>query len=382
MAYVPDAKPSLLGGWVNRLIAKPGFQDLANRLPGLRRVARRDGAEIFDLVQGFVRSQVLFALVALDLPERLLKMPASPEMLALNTGVPKDRMAILLQAGAGLGLLRKRRDGRYALTRKGAAMIGVPGLKQMILHHDVFYRDLADPVALLKGETETELAEFWPYVFGATGAVDAEVTRTYSDLMADSQTLVARDTLAAVSLAGIRQLVDVGGGSGAFLIQVARSYPKMALTLFDLPPVMPAAEERLARANLSDRIVLAGGSFRDDPLPKGADAISLIRVLYDHDDETVRALLAKVFDALPEGGRLLISEPMSGGDRPDAITDVYFAFYTLAMRTGRTRSAAAIGSMCREVGFTRISTPRPKRSFVTSVVTAEKPAVNGRNMSN
>lgn len=373
MAFTSDAKAPLVSGWFNRLIAKPAFQDFANRLPGIRHLARRDGAELFEIVQGFVRSQALFALVALDIPERLLHSPASTDMLALNSGIPTDRMEILLRAGVALGLMKQRRDGRFDLTRKGAAMVGVPGLKQMILHHGALYRDLADPVGFLRGETETELAGFWPYVFGATGQVEPEVTRTYSDLMADSQKLVARDTLASVSLSDVRHLADIGGGSGAFLAEVARAYPDLDLTLFDLPAVMPSAEQRLAAEGLADRIVRMGGSFRDDPLPSGIDAISLVRVLYDHNDESVMALLEKVFAALPGGGRLIISEPMSGGDRPDPITDVYFAFYTMAMRTGRTRSAATIMEMCAQIGFEDMTAPRPKRSFVTSVVTARKP---------
>ena len=357
---------------MNRLVARPSFQEFAGRVPGIRRLARKDGAEIFDIVQGFVRSQVLHALVSLEIPERLMNGPGSVDMLAIATGIPRERMLILLQAGAGLGLLKRGRDHSFALTRKGAAMAGVPGLRQMILHHGAFYRDMGDPVALLKGEAETELAGFWPYVFGATGEVDPAVTRTYSDLMAESQRLVAKDTLAAVSLDGIRRLVDIGGGSGAFLQEVARAYPDMRLVLFDLPQVMPSARERLDKAGLSERIELVGGSFRADPLPAGADAISLIRVLYDHDDASVAALLARVFEALPPGGRLLISEPMSGGATPDPITDVYFAFYTLAMRTGRTRSAETIAEMCRDAGFARVEAQRPARSYVTATVTAAK----------
>lgn len=380
MVYVPQEKGRMWGGCVNRLIARPAFQEFANRVPGVRRLARRDGAEIFEIVQGFVRSQVLYALVSLGIPDRLMRGPATVAMLTLSTGLQKDRMEILLQAGAGLGLLKRKRDRRFALSRKGAAMVGVPGLRQMILHHGAFYRDMGDPVALLKGEAETELAGFWPYVFGATGDVDPEVTRTYSDLMADSQRMVAKDTLDAVTLNGVEHLADIGGGSGAFLSEVASAYPKLKLTLFDLPPVMPSARERLASRGLEGRIDLVGGSFRDDPLPVGVDAISLIRVLYDHDDESVTALLSKVFDALPPGGRLLISEPMSGGAVPDPITDVYFAFYTLAMRTGRTRSAETIGKMCEAAGFTDVRALKPARSYVTSVVTASKPS--SRNMSN
>ena len=200
------------------------------------------------------------------------------------------------------------------------------------------------------------------------------MTRTYSDLMADSQRMVAKDTLSAVSLKDVEHLADIGGGSGAFLSEVALAYPELRLTLFDLPPVMPSAQERLAARGLEGRIDLVGGSFRDDPLPEGVDAISLIRVLYDHDDASVAALLAKVFDALPPGGRLVISEPMSGGAVPDPITDVYFAFYTLAMRTGRTRSAETIGKFCAGAGFESVKALRPTRSYVTSVVTASKPS--------
>lgn len=373
MAFVSSDRGFWPAGALNRLIARPAFQDLANRVPLLRRLARRDGAEIFDIVQGFVRSQVLFALVELEVPERLLGGPALPEMLALNSGVSGDRMELLLKAGAGIGLLKRRRDGRFALSRKGAALVGVPGLRQMIRHHGSFYRDMGDPVSLLKGDAETELARFWPYVFGAVGPIDPEVTQTYSDLMADSQRLVARDTLAAASLDGASHLADIGGGSGTFLAEVAADYPEMALTLFDLQPVMPLARQRLEQAGLSERIDLVGGFFQDDPLPEGADAISLIRVLYDHDEATVTALLAKVFAALPPGGRLLISEPMSGGDAPDPVTDVYFSFYTLAMRTGRTRSAKEIGALCAAVGFVDIQTPKPARSFVTAVVMGVKP---------
>jgi demethylspheroidene O-methyltransferase len=65
---------------------------------------------------------------------------------------------------------------------------------------------------------------------------------------------------------------------------------------------------------------------------------------------------------------------MSGGDRPDAITDTYFALYTLAMGTGRTRSAARISAMLATAGFTR-STARPgPRPYITSVVTAMVPS--------
>ncbi|MEM8538189.1 MAG: methyltransferase dimerization domain-containing protein, partial [Pseudomonadota bacterium] len=154
-----------VSGWLNRLIAKPSFQNFASALPFGRRMARRDGAEIFDILQGFVASQVLYALIETDILRTLLDGPRTAEALGFAHNVHADRMVQLLNAGAAIGLLKRRRDGAFGLARKGAAILGVPGLEDMIRHNRVFYADMADPVALLRGGTETRLAQFWPYVF-------------------------------------------------------------------------------------------------------------------------------------------------------------------------------------------------------------------------
>ncbi|MEP2639931.1 methyltransferase [Roseobacter sp.] len=362
------------GGWLNRLVARPGFQSWASRFPLTRGQARRDGAVMFDLVQGFVQSQVLMALVELNILQRLRGGAQNAENLGRVVNVPEDRMQVLLQAAAALHLLKRDRSGRYRLARKGAALMGVPGLDAMIRHHRAFYRDLADPVALLRGPEQTELSEFWPYVFGARGAIDPAVADTYSDLMAQSQRLVAEDTLRAVSMQGVTRLLDVGGGTGAFLEAAGRAAPNMDLMLFDLPQVVPQARARFDGAGMGARATVHAGSFRETPLPQGADAVSLIRVLYDHADDTVRRLLAAAYAALPEGGRLIISEPMGGGATPDRAGDVYFAFYTLAMQTGKARSVAEISQLCRAAGFVDIRSPKPARNYVTRVLTARKGA--------
>ncbi|MEP1651484.1 MAG: methyltransferase [Paracoccaceae bacterium] len=333
-----------------------------------RRLVRRDGLAMFDLVAGFCHSQVLTALVELGVLAQLQGAPRTIEDLATVCEVPELRMRVLLRAGVALDLVRMKRRDRYALSRKGAALLGVPGLTEMILHHRVLYRDLADPAAFFKGETEPELASFWPYVFGAGAAEDPETAETYSNLMAESQGLVADDTLATVSLNGVSEIIDVGGGTGAFLTAVGAKYPDISLHLFDLPAVVPGAQARFEEAGLTPRVTISKGSFRDDPLPQGADAISLVRVLYDHTDNTVRALLKAVYEALPEGGLLLISEPMTGGARPERAGDAYFALYTLAMGTGRARSADEIVALCKQAGFQSVVAQKSARPFVTRCI--------------
>jgi len=359
-----------MSGLLLRLAGSPRFQAWAARVPLLRRIGRAEGAAIFDLVQGFVRAQVLAALVEMDILARLKSGPMSPADLAGGAGISADRMAILLQAGAGIGLLRKGRDGRFALRMRGAAVLAVPGLVGMIRHHRAFYDDLADPLALLRGGAQTQLSQVWPYVFGAGAAEDPARAARYSALMADSQALVAAEVLAHVSLSTSKRLLDVGGGTGAFLAAVGAKYPALDLQLFDLPAVLQGAGARLGP--FGGRVKLHEGSFRDDPLPQGADTISLIRVLYDHSDETVAALLRAVHTALPQGGRLIVAEPMSGGAKPDAITDVYFSLYTLAMQTGRTRSMDEIATLIGSAGFVNIRKVPCFRPYIASAITATR----------
>lgn len=324
-----------------------------------------------DLVAGFVHSQVLMALVELKVLDLLIDGPMRHDALALRIGMDPQRLDVLVRAGAALGLL-KLRGSSCRLTRKGAALTGVPGLADMIRHHKVLYADLADPAAFFRDGGETALARFWPYVFGAGAAEDPDTAARYSALMADTQVMIAEETLAAISLTGRTRLLDVGGGTGAFLAAALQHTPGLQGVLFDLPAVVSQAQARFATHALENRVEIVPGSFCDDPLPGHADAISLVRVLYDHADDTVASLLSKVYGVLPSGGQLVVSEPMSGGRTPTRAGDAYFAVYTLAMGTGRTRSADEIGRLLENAGFTGVRAHKTRRPFITSVVSAAK----------
>ncbi len=357
---------------INLMFSNEKFQSWASNFPLIRRIARKEGEEIFDLIMGFVNAQVLWALVELRILNSLLDGPKHVSDIALATLLPQGRAEILMNSATALGLTKRRADGVYVLGRKGASLLGVPGLTDMIRHHAHFYRDISDPVALLRDEVDTELSHFWPYVFGASDSAPRDVTENYSHLMAASQKLVAHDTLKMVIFGSGNKILDVGGGTGSFAMELVRKFTDISVDIFDLPQVKSAAEAYLSANGFSERIGFQPGSFRDEPLPLGYDAITLIRVLYDHADSTVMTLLQRAYDALPKGGKLVVSEPMSGGDRPHRAGDVYFAFYTMAMRTGKARSANQIAEMCKKIGFQSSLIPKAPRKFITSAVISVK----------
>lgn len=360
--------------WRNACVASPAFQRWAAGFPPTRRLAQANTRALFDLCAGFVYAQVLFACVELDLFRVLAAGPQGAEALARRLGLPPERMGTLLRAAASLDLLRALPDGRFALADLGAALLGNPAVARMIEHHALLYADLADPVALLRGEGgPTRLARYWPYAGRpAPDGLEAESVAPYGGLMAASQALIAADVAEAYPLHRHRQLLDVGGGEGAFLTAVAPRAPALRLALFDLPAVAARAATRLEEAGLGHRAACHGGSFHRDPLPRGADCATLVRVLHDHDDGPALALLRAIRDALPPGGTLLVAEPMAGTRGAEPVGDAYFGFYLLAMGSGRPRTAAEIGGLLREAGFHAIAERRTRRPLLVRLIRARR----------
>ena len=350
--------------WRNRRLADPAFQRWAASFPLTRYIAKRRAESLFDLVAGFVYSQTLSTCVRLELFERLADGPKSVWDLASDLRLTPDASERLLGAAAALGLVERASEARYALGAQGAALLGSPGLTQMIEHHRHFYADLADGVGLLRCRAGGgDLAAYWPYATtNVPGEAGCDAVTAYSALMAASLPPVADSLFAAYPIGRHRTLMDVGGGEGAFLAAAGVRAPNLELMLFDLPAVTDRARARLDRAGLLNRTRIVPGDFLADPIPQGADLITLVRILHDHDDTGVLTLLRSIRAALPSDGALLIVEPMSGAPKPDRVADVYFAFYLLAMGRGRARTPAEIMRTLSEAGFSRtrlLSTPTP-----------------------
>lgn len=345
--------------WRNRLLADPGFQRWGSRFPLTRPIARRRAQALFDLSAGFIYSQIAYASVTSGLLERLAAGPCDIGQLSQTVNLESAGTLRLVRAAAALNLAEACADGRFALGAEGAALLGAPGVTAMITHHALLYADLADPMALFRrGGGGGALAGYWPYAEGE--APDAEAAAAYSGLMSASQAMVAAQVLDAWPVGRHRRLMDVGGGQGTFLRAVAARAPGLELALFDLPAVAARASAAFA----ADGIALdaVGGSFFNDPLPTGADLISLIRILHDHDDGPALMILKAVRAALPSGGTLLIGEPMAQERGAERAGDAYFGLYLLAMGSGRPRPAAEIVAMCRAAGFAgarRVSTDLP-----------------------
>lgn len=362
--------------WRNTQLLDPRVQRKLSGFWLTRRRARREAAEAFDLVAGFVYSQVLLACHRLGVLSSLRAGPLSHSQLSSQLDLSPAASLTLLRAAAALDLLECDEsvggEPRWWLGAKGAALLGNAGALAMIEHHAVLYRDLVDPVALLRSPRgSTELARYWPYATAnAPSAALAEQIRAYTDLMASSQALVADEILDAYDFRRHRRILDIGGGDGTFLRQVSARAPQAELVLFDLPAV--AAEARVRFGAASD-VECVGGDFARDPLPSGADLITLVRILHDHDDDLARLLVQRAAEALPPGGALLVAEPLA--ETPGAVRmgDAYFGVYLWAMGSGRARSAAEITAWMREAGLVEVEERPTRIPLQTRLIVARRP---------
>lgn len=342
----------------DRWLARPAVRAKLGRMPVGRHVADAHARRLFGLVAGFAQSQMLAAALDLGIFERLTNGPMSETALADALALDPRGFAAIVQALRAMTLIESRPGGRIALTIDGLVVATDPGIAAMVDHNRLLYADLTDPVAMLRAPGSGRIAGFWPYG-GSTG----DPTR-YAALMAVSQNLVVGALLDAVDFSRFNHVMDVGGGDGSALAAIADRYAPRQLTLVDLPDVLKRARNRLASSHPAIAMAPAGPALA---LPAGADAITLVRVLHDHDDGSARALLRKAADALGSGGTLIIAEPVAHqGNDPQA---AYFAAYFAAMGSGRLRSRRQIVGLIEEAGL-RHRPRRGTRSFLADVIVA------------
>jgi demethylspheroidene O-methyltransferase len=348
--------------WLERWYAHPGLYRWSIGNPFTRWLTRRRTRQLFDLMAGFVHSQVLLGCVRLDLFHSLHRAPASLMDLAHRTNLAPPVLQRLLLSAVALGLLEHRSHGRFGLGPLGVPLAQHEGIAQMIEHNHLLYQDMQDPLQFLGNAWQGGMADYWPYAHAkpepAPGLNDLDKFTRYSELMAASQGFVVHEILSSYFFAEHHCVLDVGAGRGRFACELALHAPHLKVKMFDLPPVLALAQGYVQTQGLSDRVSLHPGSFLNDPLPQGADLVTLVRVAHDHPDEVVLQILQKAYDALPLGGGILLAEPMAQskweGGSGEASVDAYFHFYLLAMGDGRLRTPQELMAMMQAVGFTHV----------------------------
>jgi 3-hydroxy-5-methyl-1-naphthoate 3-O-methyltransferase len=166
-------------------------------------------------------------------------------------------------------------------------------------------------------------------------------------------TLVMAERLAeVVDFSTMSNIMDVGGGSGAASISLARAYPKLHTAVVDLPEVCARTDQHIANAGLSDRIRTHPANVFTDALPGGCDGAIICNLLHDFSVEKARAILGRVAEALPSGAKLVLMEMAPNDDRSAPLIPVAFSL-TMLVNTegGDSYTVPQYSAWLHEAGF-------------------------------
>jgi len=210
--------------------------------------------------------------------------------------------------------------------------------------------------SLFEGEDEAMLTTFW-------------------EAMHSLSTFTARALAEAVDFSPYERLLDLGGGSGAFDIELCRLYPHLRASVYDLPTVTPLAARKIAEAGLTSRVETLEGDFFAEPnLPGGHDCVLLSMILHDWSEHDDRQILRKCYEVLPSGGLLVVSELLvddaKTGPPAAALMSLNMLIETVG---GRNYTAAEYAAWLDETGFDRLRTVRFEAAGANGALLAYKP---------
>jgi 2-polyprenyl-3-methyl-5-hydroxy-6-metoxy-1,4-benzoquinol methylase len=312
-----------------------------------------------ELSTGFWASKTLAAASELDLFTRLSGTAGMKvEELAAALQLHPRPAEMLLTGCAALGLLRKK-NGRYRNSPLSEEFLveGKPycfrGWVQML------DRRLYAGWGELGRALRTNRPTTWDpdKQKSLFDGIDPGLLSVFYEAMHSLSSFTARALGRAVDFRRFRRLLDVGGGSGAYDIEICRLYPRLRATVYDLPPVCEVAAAKAAAAGLSDRVATAPGDFFADPVfPAGHDVILLSMILHDWDEPKNRRILGKCFAALPRGGAVVVSELLVNNEKTGPVPAALMSLNMLIETEGRNYTPAEYGAWLEDAGFRKIKT--------------------------
>jgi acetylserotonin N-methyltransferase len=190
-------------------------------------------------------------------------------------------------------------------------------------------------------------------------------------------TMHSHSVVPAISLArsydfsGVRQVLDVGGGSGCFMIAIAQAHPHLRCTVMDLPTMCDAAQRYIRDGSVADRVSAAGVDMFRQPWPAGHDAVFFSNVWHDWNVRTCTWLAERAYQILPSGGRIMLHEMLLDDDGAGPVTAASFSVLMLLATQGQQFTFGELKAILQRVGFARVETT-PTSGYY-SVTTGYRP---------
>ncbi|HEX9424725.1 MAG TPA: methyltransferase [Pyrinomonadaceae bacterium] len=272
---------------------------------------------IMQLGLGFWGSKTLLSAIELGLFTELAKAPLTAEGLTARLKLHPRSARDFFDALVALGMLEREGDlyrntaatDMFLDSNKLSYLGGMLEMANERLYP--FWGSLTEGLrtGLPQNEIKTGGAGLFESIYG-----NPERLRLFLGAMTGLSMGASQAIAKKFPWGNYQRVVDVGGAQGGLLVQLCLAHPHLSGTSFDLAVVGPVFEEYVSAHGLKDRLSFRTGDFFNEPLPP-ADVITMGHILHDWNLDEKRMLLGKAYQALPEGGALIVFEALIDDER-------------------------------------------------------------------
>jgi O-methyltransferase domain/Dimerisation domain len=304
---------------------------------------------------GFWASKTLLSAIEIELFTELAKHPEDCATLQQRLGLHPRSARDFLDALVSLGFL-ERRDGIYSNTRetdlfldkrKPSYLGGILEMANSRLYG--FWGHLTEGLRTgrLQNEAKAGDTPFFEALYG-----EPQRLREFLAAMTGLSRQANREIAARFPWRDYRTFVDVGTAQGDLAVQIALANPHLTGLGFDLPEVAPIFEDYVQLNGLESRLRFLGGDFFAVDLPQ-VDVVTMGHILHDWGLEEKRTLIGKAYDALNDGGALIVYETIIDDDRSQNTFGLLMSLNMLIeTHGGFDYTAADCMGWMRDAGFT------------------------------
>jgi 2-polyprenyl-3-methyl-5-hydroxy-6-metoxy-1,4-benzoquinol methylase len=341
-----------------------------------------DDRRIWDL---FLSGTYQGAVVAADdtgIFASLAEAPATIAEIARRLDLDERATGILLRLLASLGLLIPRLErfhlsgeARLYLLKSSPFYWG----EMMRVAVSEWHRDTLMTKLKQKGSADATGPEGAPQASGKGGSIDGwaaghvsiDQARQIAARMHSHSLPAAIGAARHYDFKDIQRVLDVGGGSGCFMIAMAQAHHHLRCTIMDLPAMCEVAQTYIKSGEVAERVdTIAVDMFRQ-PWPHGYDAIFFSNVWHDWNFRVCKWLAERAFEILRPGGRVMLHEMLIDDDGAGPVTAAAFSMLMLLATQGQQFTLGELQGILESAGFTGIETNHTYGYY--SIVTGYKP---------
>lgn len=265
---------------------------------------------------GFWASKTLLSAIEMEVFTELGKHPADLQTLTNRLRLHPRSARDFLDALVALGFLERSGETYsnapstdfFLDKRKPSYVGGVLEMANRRLYP--FWNDLTTALRTGEQQNETKGGEN-PF---AKLYANREGLTEFLKAMTGISNAANRAIASRFPWKNYKTAADLGAAQGDLIVQVALANPHITGIGFDLPEVAPIFEEYVAANGVSSRVVFHPGNFFENPWPK-SDVVMMGHILHDWNLEEKKLLIRKAFDAVPEGGALIVYDSIIDDDR-------------------------------------------------------------------